>query len=465
MALNNFLPFCNTDTGTNLLSQGDYAAALGRTEGNAPGIASLELVNKALRQSSAIASQIAQFVSNKLDENVVDDGVLADLQTQLVNAFDRARVVSKATSYSLVALTDELVLFSAAATATLPTAVGITGKVFIIINPTGSYNVTINTTSAQTIGGAASGSIILSTANSLLAVVSNGTNWNILQQLPTPITSGGTGAITKAAGFDALSPMTTAGDIIVGGASGTGSRVAAVAVGQALISQGTSTAPIWGRIPTLSAGTFSGFTSSGTFTTPATSSTSTIYKYRIIGGGGGGGGAFTTTSAAGGGGAGAYAEGTFTGVAASTGIAITVGTGGAGGSGVGPNTGTSGNASVIASPVSITCGGGDGGAASNAVGSAGGLGGGVSGAPGFGQSGASGQRGFTTGVGGANSYVAGGQGGGSPFGSGGVGGSTNISGPGEAAVNYGCGGGGAVATTAAGGGGANGIVIIEQLTP
>jgi hypothetical protein len=37
---------------------------------------------------------------------------------------------------------------------------------------------------------------------------------------------GGTGASTAAAGFDALSPMTTAGDIIYGGASGTGTRLA-----------------------------------------------------------------------------------------------------------------------------------------------------------------------------------------------------------------------------------------------
>lgn len=39
------------------------------------------------------------------------------------------------------------------------------------------------------------------------------------------ITDGGTGASTKAGGFDALSPMSASGDIIYGGASGTGTRL------------------------------------------------------------------------------------------------------------------------------------------------------------------------------------------------------------------------------------------------
>jgi hypothetical protein len=41
------------------------------------------------------------------------------------------------------------------------------------------------------------------------------------------IAQGGTGAATKAAAFDALSPLTTAGDFLYGGTSGTGTRLAA----------------------------------------------------------------------------------------------------------------------------------------------------------------------------------------------------------------------------------------------
>lgn len=49
-----------------------------------------------------------------------------------------------------------------------------------------------------------------------------------------PIANGGTGQITKAPAFDALSPMTTSGDVIYGGASGTGTRLAKGSDGQIL---------------------------------------------------------------------------------------------------------------------------------------------------------------------------------------------------------------------------------------
>jgi hypothetical protein len=49
-----------------------------------------------------------------------------------------------------------------------------------------------------------------------------------------PLANGGTGAGTKAAAFDALSPMTTAADLIVGGTSGTGTRLAAGSANQVL---------------------------------------------------------------------------------------------------------------------------------------------------------------------------------------------------------------------------------------
>jgi hypothetical protein len=48
------------------------------------------------------------------------------------------------------------------------------------------------------------------------------------------IANGGTGQTTKAAAFNALSPMTTAGDIIYGGTSGTGTRLGIGTSGQVL---------------------------------------------------------------------------------------------------------------------------------------------------------------------------------------------------------------------------------------
>lgn len=62
------------------------------------------------------------------------------------------------------------------------------------------------------------------------------------------IADGGTGASTAAAGFDALSPMTTAGDIIYGGASGTRTRLGIGTALQVLRTNAGATAPEWATV-------------------------------------------------------------------------------------------------------------------------------------------------------------------------------------------------------------------------
>lgn len=59
------------------------------------------------------------------------------------------------------------------------------------------------------------------------------------------IANGGTGQTTASAAFNALSPMTTGGDIIYGGASGAGTRLANGSSGQVLTSNGGTNAPSW----------------------------------------------------------------------------------------------------------------------------------------------------------------------------------------------------------------------------
>lgn len=76
---NDLLPFCPTDTGSNLLTESEYLAAADRTSGNKPGVASSKLVNKALRQAAFIASNFAQYLVNKTGLNVVDDANDANL--------------------------------------------------------------------------------------------------------------------------------------------------------------------------------------------------------------------------------------------------------------------------------------------------------------------------------------------------------------------------------------------------
>jgi hypothetical protein len=72
MATNEILQFASTDTGTNLLTQAEYAADAQRTTGNQPGIARSKLVNKSLRQSSLLAAGLAEFIADYQANNVTD---------------------------------------------------------------------------------------------------------------------------------------------------------------------------------------------------------------------------------------------------------------------------------------------------------------------------------------------------------------------------------------------------------
>lgn len=86
---NEILPFCATDIGTNLLTQVEYNAATNRTEGNQPGLASSKLNNKALRQSSYVASQVAQYLADITGTSILDDNTPAKLLAQLNAALKR----------------------------------------------------------------------------------------------------------------------------------------------------------------------------------------------------------------------------------------------------------------------------------------------------------------------------------------------------------------------------------------
>lgn len=87
-----------------------------------------------------------------------------------------------------------------------------------------------------------------------------------------PLNKGGTGnaAASANAAFNVLSPMTTGGDIIYGGASGAGTRLANGSAGQVLTSAGTTLAPTWTTVSsTGTANTFALFSSGGALTSSA----------------------------------------------------------------------------------------------------------------------------------------------------------------------------------------------------
>lgn len=86
MATNEILPFASTDTGTNLLTQSEYSVDSQRSTGNQPGIARSKLVNKAMRQATAVTAGVAQYLANKQSTNVVDSLTSAQLATMMENA-------------------------------------------------------------------------------------------------------------------------------------------------------------------------------------------------------------------------------------------------------------------------------------------------------------------------------------------------------------------------------------------
>lgn len=96
------------------------------------------------------------------------------------------------------------------------------------------------TTQGDIIHGGASGTgtrLAIGSANYALKVNSGGTD---IEYGLLPVAGGGTGAATATAGFDALSPMTAEGDLILGGASGTGARLAIGSNTHVLTSNGTT---------------------------------------------------------------------------------------------------------------------------------------------------------------------------------------------------------------------------------
>ena len=97
-----------------------------------------------------------------------------------------------------------------------------------------------------------------------------------------PILNGGTGQTTASAAFNALSPLTTAGDTLYGGTSGAGTRLAIGTAGQVLTVNAGATAPQWSTpttgtvtsVSVVSANGFAGTVATATTTPAITVSTS-----------------------------------------------------------------------------------------------------------------------------------------------------------------------------------------------
>lgn len=85
MAVNQFLPFA-IDEDANVMNQTDYAALVARQLGFQAGIASSEQLNKVWRQASIISTALAQFICDHQANDVLDNGEIPTLVTQLESA-------------------------------------------------------------------------------------------------------------------------------------------------------------------------------------------------------------------------------------------------------------------------------------------------------------------------------------------------------------------------------------------
>lgn len=91
---------------------------------------------------------------------------------------------------------------SGSSIATLPTAVGIAGRIYVIFN-TGAGTTTIATTGGQTINGASPSAYNLTAPYSYLTVYSDGANWKIVG------TSSASGSVTNVVGIDTVTTITS----------------------------------------------------------------------------------------------------------------------------------------------------------------------------------------------------------------------------------------------------------------
>ncbi|ETS31350.1 Phage tail fiber [Photorhabdus khanii NC19] len=84
----------------NVVSQREYEESRDLNTGIPPNIISIGLLNKVLRQSSIISSVVADFISTQCSDDVLDDGDIVKLTTQLNRALEQ-KITTEIPSASL----------------------------------------------------------------------------------------------------------------------------------------------------------------------------------------------------------------------------------------------------------------------------------------------------------------------------------------------------------------------------
>lgn len=148
MPQNDFQTF-GTDPTANVITQAAYTALAARILGFQAGIANSAQLNKVWRQSTFMASVLAQYIANQTGSDVLDDGDAAGKLVLLQNAIligaanKPARVVTVSTPL-VIAVTDYAIGLArvaapAAVAASLPPGAA-NGQEFVLEDLVGNFN-------------------------------------------------------------------------------------------------------------------------------------------------------------------------------------------------------------------------------------------------------------------------------------------------------------------------------------
>jgi hypothetical protein len=133
-------------------------------------------VNSIIAEISVTSGGVSSIIAGT-NINISPSGGTGDVTINATGgAPSNLTVTTQTTTYAILT-TDQVVLCNGTFTATLPTASGVTGYVYYIKN-IGTGVVTVACTGAETIDGVTTN--IIRTTNSGFSVVSDGTNWVII---------------------------------------------------------------------------------------------------------------------------------------------------------------------------------------------------------------------------------------------------------------------------------------------
>lgn len=220
-----YLPVA-TAGGANVDSQSNFAGSSYQTTGFASGLAQSKQCNKVWRQASMMASALANYIANKLNVNVLDDGNSATLLTNLSKAIAPIIFIQPA-QVTVNANTGAVqVIVSFAFPAGFLNTVGKTIRLYC--GGFGTQSVAANTANMfATINGVA-------VANPVTTMIGVG-NFTFISRLNlTVLTTGATGTIQSLGDVMLFSGATAAGGIfdqLEVGTSGAVDLTAAVTLG------------------------------------------------------------------------------------------------------------------------------------------------------------------------------------------------------------------------------------------